>query len=318
MVWANDEGLCMGYVETGIHVQLKSCADVETTWELNSTSGAISATSTSFTAPQCLYFEPHYPTPTSKLAVGLIDCDGSILQGWFIDSVPLQNETTTGAPEPAMNTTSGVPEPVETTTSGVPEPVSDTTTGVPGPVANTTTVPEPIETTTGVPDPNATTSAAPSPGAFSRIRSSVGKLPQLCVDLPGGDTSNGAVLWVWAADPGGATQQWSFEDGQLKYAADTSKCVDMLGGDSSNGNLIGLWDCYDGDNQQWGYDPDMHTIYLASSTASDATKCLQLGDPAEVHSSWAPGTQLKIWDCDGSVNQQWYVEDDAQPKLAVV
>jgi len=291
--------MCLGYVYYGIHLELKSCAevDVSLTWDLNSTSGAISATRTSFTEPQCMYFEPHYPTPQSKPAVGLVDCDGSILQGWFIDSVPEPNETTTGAPEP-----------VETTTSEVPEPVANTTTGVP----------VPIETTTGVPEPNETTTAGPAPEAFLRIRSFVGNSPQLCMDLPGGDTSNGAVLWVWAADPGGLTQHWSFEDGQLKYAADTSKCVDMVGGDSSNGNLLGLWDCYNGDNQQWGYDPDMHTIYLASSTASDATKCLQLGDPAEIHSSWAQGTQLKIWDCDGSFNQQWYVEDDPQPELAVV
>merc|ERR1719446_1735835 len=90
---------------------------------------------------------------------------------------------------------------------------------------------------------------------------------------------------------GGATQQWSFQNGQLVYASNTSKCVDLLGGDTTNGNHLGIWDCYEGDSQQWDYDPDYGTIYLASSKASDATKCVQIAG----HSA---AVALTIWDCN--------------------
>merc|ERR1711879_588069 len=111
-------------------------------------------------------------------------------------------------------------------------------------------------------------------------------MSSLCVDLPGGDTSNGALLWTWDCY-GGETQQWSFKDGQLVYFPDLSKCVDLLGDDSTNGNQLGLWDCYQGDSQMWGFDEEFGTIYKASSTVSDATKCVQIsgenrGDPVVI------------------------------------
>jgi len=92
--------------------------------------------------------------------------------------------------------------------------------------------------------------------------------------------------------------------------------LDLLGGDSSNGNRLGLWDCYNGDNQQWGYDPDMLTIYLASSATSDATKCLQLGD-LHCHSHepcWAP---LEIWDCNGGEMQLWQIDNHTQYRFEI-
>jgi hypothetical protein len=112
----------------------------------------------------------------------------------------------------------------------------------------------------------------------------------LCVDVPGGDTSNGALLWTWDC-VGNDNQQWIFQDGQLVLRSDASKCVDLLGGDTTNGNLLGIWDCLASDSQQWGFDPDMGTIYLASSAASDASKCMQFGGN--------PGDNLVIWDCGG-------------------
>jgi len=109
----------------------------------------------------------------------------------------------------------------------------------------------------------------------------------LCVDLPGGDTSNGALLWTWDCY-GGDTQQWAFQDGQWVYLPEPSKCVDMLGGDSTNGKRLGLWDCNRGSSQMWGVDEEAGTIYLASS--ADATKC--------VHSAeFKHKGPLVIWEC---------------------
>jgi hypothetical protein len=104
------------------------------------------------------------------------------------------------------------------------------------------------------------------------------------------------LLWTWDCY-GGDTQQWAFQDGQLVYLPDPSKCVDLLGGDSTNGNKLGIWDCYQGDSQLWGFDAELGTIYLASSTALDATKCAQIGGERV-------GDPLVIWDCAIEPNQQ--------------
>jgi hypothetical protein len=122
---------------------------------------------------------------------------------------------------------------------------------------------------------------------------------ELCIDLPGGNTSNGALLWTWECY-GGETQKWAFQEGQLVYQPEPTKCVDLLGGDSTNGNRLGIWDCYKGDSQLWGFDPEYGTIYLASSAASDATKCVQIGGGNQ-------GDPLVIWDCTAEAEQVWTV-----------
>jgi len=168
-------------------------------------------------------------------------------------------------------------------------------TPVPAP-APTAPAPDPTPARAPAPAPDPTPAPAPAPTEGGQIQSTVSSL---CVDLPGGDTSNGALLWTWECS-GGETQQWSFQDGQLVYLADPSKCVDLIGGDSTNGNMLGIWDCYQGDTQLWGFDEDMGTIYLASSKASDATKCAQIGGENKAD-------PLVIWDCTGESYQYWTI-----------
>jgi len=124
----------------------------------------------------------------------------------------------------------------------------------------------------------------------------------MCVDLPGGDTSNGALLWMWECY-GGDAQKWSFVDGQLVYLPEPDKCLDVLGGDTTDGNQLGLWDCYGGESQKWGFDDDMGRFYLASST-NDATKCVQIGGENL-------GDALQIWECNGEAAQTWEKVDSA-------
>jgi len=116
------------------------------------------------------------------------------------------------------------------------------------------------------------------------------------MDLPGGDTTNGALLWMWDCY-GGETQQWSFQNDKLVYEVDTTKCVDLLG-DFTNGNQLGLWDCLDGQaSQQWGFDQEAGTIYLASSE-HDASKCIRIAGENQ-------GDAIEIWDCNGEDKQLW-------------
>lgn len=84
---------------------------------------------------------------------------------------------------------------------------------------------------------------SPAPATGVSIQSTASGF---CLDLPGGDTQNGNILWMWECY-GGDTQQWSFQDNQLVYLPDTTKCLDLLGGDATNSNHLGIWDCYGGD-----------------------------------------------------------------------
>lgn len=72
----------------------------------------------------------------------------------------------------------------------------------------------------------------------------------LCLDMPGGDTSNGNGLWVWECN-GQQSQQWWFDEWQIMYAADNSKCVDVQAGDLSAGEALMIWDCNGSPAQQW-------------------------------------------------------------------
>lgn len=106
----------------------------------------------------------------------------------------------------------------------------------------------------------------------------------LCVGLPSGDIKNGMFLPMGHCD-GSDRQQWSFQDGRMKYAADETKCVDLLGGISSSGSLLGLWDCGDFQgNQLWNFDKNgtMHW-------GNDQTKCIIYAGLSD---------NLRIWDCD--------------------
>lgn len=83
---------------------------------------------------------------------------------------------------------------------------------------------------------------------------------------------------------------------------DKSKCVDVPNGDTTNGSPIQIWDCAGSPQQQWGYDSDRHSIYMAQSS-EDATKCFQMQDGSGIS-----GTPLEIWNCLPYGNQQWNLE----------
>jgi hypothetical protein len=58
-----------------------------------------------------------------------------------------------------------------------------------------------------------------------------------CLDLVGGDTSNGTPIWLWDCN-GFENQAWTFasDSWTIVYQADTSKCIDA--GDMSDGKQL--------------------------------------------------------------------------------
>jgi hypothetical protein len=126
-----------------------------------------------------------------------------------------------------------------------------------------------------------------------------------CLDLPGGDTTNGNKLWLWDCN-GHDSQAWLFDadSWRMVYKANPSKCIDIPGGDATDGQSLQIWDCNGHLNQQWGYDGDQKTIY---SAWNGHVKCIDV--------NWGDGTGyntlLQLWDCNGHTNQWWYIQSAA-------
>lgn len=120
-----------------------------------------------------------------------------------------------------------------------------------------------------------------------------------CVDLPGGDASNGQLLQTWDCN-GLTNQRWVFDadSWRIQYGGNTGKCIDKLGNGGA-GTILGIWDCNGQASQKWGYDATMKTIYLGSGEV-DASLCVDLVGGAK-----DDGTQIQVWGCNGHSNQAW-------------
>lgn len=100
-----------------------------------------------------------------------------------------------------------------------------------------------------------------------------------CLDLPGGDTSDGNPLWVWDCD-GGDNQKWAWNGLQIQYdgTATWTHCVDVPGGSLDEGVQLQIWQCLGLPQQNWGYDSGEGSVYSYNSL-SDASMCMRLADP---------------------------------------
>jgi len=121
-----------------------------------------------------------------------------------------------------------------------------------------------------------------------------------CLDLPGGDTTNGNKVWIWDCN-GQSNQKWVFAPGtwQIVFAGNPHKCLDTPGEDAVDGNQLQIWDCNGGKYQYWGYDGEAKSIYLSNSEA-DATFCMDLNGGSTTN-----GNKVQLWHCNQSPNQQW-------------
>ena len=111
-----------------------------------------------------------------------------------------------------------------------------------------------------------------------------------CLDLNGGNTTNGTAVQLWDCDNAGAQNWTASPDGALQ---NSGKCLDATGQGTGNGTLLDIWDCNGGSNQVW--EP-----YDGGYVNPASGRCLD--DP---NSSTANGTQLELWDCNGGSNQNW-------------
>jgi hypothetical protein len=145
------------------------------------------------------------------------------------------------------------------------------------------------------PAPSPAPSPTPDPGYYYQTITPSSNT-NLCLDVPGGDASNGNQLWLWECN-GAESQRWLYDNWQIRYAPDESKCIDA--GDMSDGTQMYLWECNGQPQQTWGYDSDASTAYLA-----DTSICL------DYYGDWeSNGQPLHVWECTGDWNQQWSLWD---------
>jgi hypothetical protein len=109
-------------------------------------------------------------------------------------------------------------------------------------------------------------------------------------------------------------QQWVFDpdQGRIIYGGNIDEanpnplmCLDSH--DMSGGTTLFIWGCNGLPAQNWGYDPNQFTVFLAQSDDRHvghprASMCVDL-----YNGDYSKGGQIQIWDCNGCWNQQWTV-----------
>lgn len=124
---------------------------------------------------------------------------------------------------------------------------------------------------------------------------------QDCLDVPGGNTSNGTRLIVWDCN-GGNNQLWAFVGDTIRLKSNVNKCLDLKYSWPSlyrNGAEILLWDCHGGDNQLWKTWFNTQSSSIAPNYAW--SKCLDVRG-----GNFNNGTDIILWDCHGGINQKWF------------
>ena len=136
-----------------------------------------------------------------------------------------------------------------------------------------------------------------STGAQTWVAQANGELlnPQSgrCLNVPGGNTTPGAVQLQLQDCSASAAQTWKLPPGPLNGPG--SLCADVQNADPSSATPVQLWTCNQSDAQRW-------------STPGDGTirtfgKCLDV-----TNGGTANGTQVQLFDCNGSGSQTWTVQ----------
>ncbi|MCO8276214.1 ricin-type beta-trefoil lectin domain protein [Actinoplanes sp. TRM 88003] len=110
-----------------------------------------------------------------------------------------------------------------------------------------------------------------------------------CLDVPGGNTTNGTQPMIWDCN-GGANQRWT-TSGQTLQAL--GKCLDSPT-NATAGTKAQIWDCSGAANQRWNRN--------ANGTISNVASGLCLDVRAN---ATAAGSLVQLWTCTAGANQVW-------------
>ncbi|MGX6608362.1 ricin-type beta-trefoil lectin domain protein [Micromonosporaceae bacterium Da 78-11] len=119
----------------------------------------------------------------------------------------------------------------------------------------------------------------------------ISSLNNKCLDVPGGNFSDGVQVQMWSCN-GLDPQKWNSVNGTLQTG--NNKCLDIPWGSTASGTLIQIANCNGNPAQQW-------VLSAAGDVVNpQANKCLDIKD-------WNADdlAKLVLWDCSGGANQKW-------------
>lgn len=125
-----------------------------------------------------------------------------------------------------------------------------------------------------------------------------------CLDLDGGDTSNGGNIHQWSCDNDHSNQIFNFNKVgnyyQIKHEA-SGKCLDAANAGTSNGTNVYLWSCHGGDNQLWTLSSNSNTSDARDFTikGKHSGKCMDLTAGGQPSGS-SNGTNIQLWTCNAN------------------
>ncbi|MCB9289517.1 MAG: ricin-type beta-trefoil lectin domain protein [Lewinellaceae bacterium] len=132
-----------------------------------------------------------------------------------------------------------------------------------------------------------------------------------CLDLSGGNTSNGANIQLWDCTSGNDNQHWVY-NGLFKTihsSVNSGKCFDAANGSATTNNVnLQLWDCnYSNNNQKWVIDGattvsnPANVKHIIPVLASNVAVASALGN------QW--GSNIQLWTKDASLSSEnWYFD----------
>jgi Ricin-type beta-trefoil lectin domain len=130
--------------------------------------------------------------------------------------------------------------------------------------------------------------STPSSGAVHPVVGFDGK----CLDDKGNSSANRAAVVIWSCSGSDQAENWKFSKSEFIH---NNKCLNDQGNGGSRSKVI-LWTCNGGSNEKWS---ELANGELKLQ-AHGGTLCVD--DP---RSSTKNGTQLIVYTCHDSANQQW-------------
>ncbi|HWG24281.1 ricin-type beta-trefoil lectin domain protein, partial [Actinospica sp.] len=112
----------------------------------------------------------------------------------------------------------------------------------------------------------------------------------LCLDVRGATSTDSTPVQVYTCN-GTTAQSWTLTSGNQLQAL--GKCLDVAGAGTANGALVQLYTCNGTGAQVWQHQSNGEYLNPNSGKCLDDT------------GSGGSGTQVQIWDCANTSNQQW-------------
>jgi Ricin-type beta-trefoil lectin domain len=113
-----------------------------------------------------------------------------------------------------------------------------------------------------------------------------------CMDDKGNSSANRAAIVIWTCSGSDPAENWKFSNGEFIH---NNKCLNDQGNAGSGGHVI-LYSCNGGSNEKWS---ELANGELKLQSHG-GTLCVD--DP---RSSTKNGTQLIVYTCHDTPNQQW-------------